>query len=244
MTDEETKEKVVANHSGHRERLRARAKLGGFESLSDYEKLEMLLFSFIPRKNTNGIAHILIDTCGSLYNVFNAEEEVLRQVPNMTERAVKGLKSLADFAKMYEDSKTIPDEYILNFHCLANVVKEKLQQQKGFFVCIALNFRRMVIKSMVFAEDNMPTKAELVKNFSIDRCNYLLLGFADERALNYTDFINDINRAFATIDIKIDDVCYLFVGGAVSFRKIGKLTDIEFPTSALVADNNLWKKLI
>ena len=44
-------EKQVAHHEGHRDRLRQRFISAGPESVADYELLEMLLFSAIPRKD-------------------------------------------------------------------------------------------------------------------------------------------------------------------------------------------------
>ena len=66
-------------HSGHRERLMQ--KLSEFpESFSDHELLEVLLFYFIPRKNTNEIAHDLINAFGDIAGVFSATAEELSLV--------------------------------------------------------------------------------------------------------------------------------------------------------------------
>ena len=43
-------------HDGHRDRMREKL-LKNPDSLSDHELLEILLYQFIPRKNTNEIAH-------------------------------------------------------------------------------------------------------------------------------------------------------------------------------------------
>ena len=49
-------------HEGHRERMRNRFLKTGFEDMEDHEALELILYYFFPRINTNAIAHRLIDT--------------------------------------------------------------------------------------------------------------------------------------------------------------------------------------
>lgn len=66
-------------HEGHRQRILQRLE-GGEETLQDHELMEILLFNAIPRKNTNGIAHALIDTFGSLRGVLQADAQQLRAV--------------------------------------------------------------------------------------------------------------------------------------------------------------------
>jgi len=58
-------------------------KSGG--NLPDHELLEILLFSAVSRKNTNGLAHRLIDTFGSLSGVFSAGAEELKSVEGVGE---------------------------------------------------------------------------------------------------------------------------------------------------------------
>lgn len=59
-------------HRGHRERMRQRFLDTDGVGMNDHELLEVLLFYSIPRRDTNEIAHRLIDTFGSLANVINA----------------------------------------------------------------------------------------------------------------------------------------------------------------------------
>lgn len=65
------------NHSGHRKRLKNKIERFGFDSLYPHEMLEYILFSSIPRKNTNDIAHRLIDTFGGYEEVFMQKREDL-----------------------------------------------------------------------------------------------------------------------------------------------------------------------
>jgi len=57
---------------GHRQRLRARFLAAGGDALQDYELLELLLFSAIPRKDVKPVAKALLKEFGSLWTVVNA----------------------------------------------------------------------------------------------------------------------------------------------------------------------------
>lgn len=64
-------------------------------SLQDHELLEILLFNAIPRKNTNPIAHALLDAFGSLANVFDAEMEQLMSVNGVGAECAAYLKVIS-----------------------------------------------------------------------------------------------------------------------------------------------------
>ena len=64
-------------HAGHRQRLKNRYLDFGVENFSDHELLEMLLFYAIPQRNTNDLAHALIDRFGSLAGVLSADIDSL-----------------------------------------------------------------------------------------------------------------------------------------------------------------------
>ena len=74
-------------HDGHREKVRQRFLNGGLDSFADHEALEILLFYAIPRKNTNEIAHHLMERYGSLSAVMSAPLEDLEKVPGIGESA-------------------------------------------------------------------------------------------------------------------------------------------------------------
>ena len=73
--DKETQNKGL--HSGHRERMRTRFMENLGYDFADHELLDTLLFFSIPRVNTNETAHRLLDTFGSLENVFSADYKKL-----------------------------------------------------------------------------------------------------------------------------------------------------------------------
>lgn len=100
------------DHSGHRNRIRERLIKNGFEGFAPHEVLEYILFCFIPRRNTNDIAHRLLDAFGSLQGVCRAGYDQLRQIPGMTDNAALFLASVPSFLGLYNAS--INDTTVIN----------------------------------------------------------------------------------------------------------------------------------
>ena len=67
-------------HQGHREKMRQRFLKSGLESFADHEALELLLYYAIPRRDTNPIAHRLMERYGSLTAVLSAPADDLKKV--------------------------------------------------------------------------------------------------------------------------------------------------------------------
>lgn len=67
-------------HDGHREKMRQRFLKSSLDAFAEHEALEFLLYYAIPRRNTNELAHELIDRYGSLSAVLNAPVEDLQKV--------------------------------------------------------------------------------------------------------------------------------------------------------------------
>ncbi len=72
-------------HKGHRKRLRDKYIRNGIDSLDHHEALEVLIGYSIPRRETNSIAHRLINEFGSLKNVFRADYTELVKIDGVGE---------------------------------------------------------------------------------------------------------------------------------------------------------------
>lgn len=88
-------------HANHRERMRDRIRESGLSSLQEHEVLEYILYGCVPQKNTNFLAHELIETFGSLSAVLNADEEHLFRVKDMTKNAALFLTELPEVFRLY-----------------------------------------------------------------------------------------------------------------------------------------------
>ncbi len=83
------------HYLGHRERLRERFHGAGPEALSDYELLEMVLFTAQPRRDMKPLAKSLLKKFGSFAEVIHAPETRLRELDGIGEVTVTQLKLVA-----------------------------------------------------------------------------------------------------------------------------------------------------
>ena len=86
-------------HKDHRSRLRRRFLENGLDFFEDHEALEMLLYYCIARKDTNDLAHMLLDEFGSLPKVLSASPEQLRNIEGVGEYTATYLAFINDFTR-------------------------------------------------------------------------------------------------------------------------------------------------
>ena len=99
-------------HNGHRQRLKDRFLTDGLRSFNEINKLELLLFYAIPRRDTNPIAHRLLDRFGSLSAVLEAEPALLTEVDGISEHSALLIKLVAALAYDYINSARSAAEQI------------------------------------------------------------------------------------------------------------------------------------
>ena len=89
---------MADEHAGHRKRIIQKLETG---TLLDHELLEIILFSSLPRRNTNDIAHRLLQKFGSIEEVFSASIEELKKVKGIGESAATHLRCIGIVYKKY-----------------------------------------------------------------------------------------------------------------------------------------------
>ena len=153
-------------HEGHRKRIIER--LNESDGLNDHELLEILLFNAIPRKNTNPIAHNLLERFGSLKGVLFAELSQLRSVEGVGASTAAYLKSIG---LMYERIRFKADVYpnISNFADVAAFLRERYagltNEQLEIFCLDATGKIRYVKRFSSHEEKSASTKPEFVTRF-------------------------------------------------------------------------------
>lgn len=83
-------------HQGHRQRMKDRFRAEGLDNFSDVQVLELLLFYAIPQRDTNPLAHALIDHFGSLSQVMHASAEELEKVSGIKSNAATLIKLVTE----------------------------------------------------------------------------------------------------------------------------------------------------
>jgi DNA repair protein RadC len=143
---------------GHRKRVRERFFQEGINSFSDHQILEMMLFYSIQVKDTNKIAHKLLNQFGSLTGIFEANPKELEKVDGIGETSSFLLTMIPQIARRYykDLSKKSLRKSILDSICAAEYAKSLfLGHTNEVFYLICLNAQLKVTHSALVFEGSI-----------------------------------------------------------------------------------------
>ena len=124
-------------HSGHRERMRKKFIENGFEVFEIHEALEMFLYYAIPRKDTNPLAHRLLDRYITVGGVCDAPIDELMKEFGLSENAAALLKMLPEMVdKLNSDSC----KRTLQNYCCVKVTSRRQSRSAGMIMCYKRSF--------------------------------------------------------------------------------------------------------
>lgn len=99
-------------HEGHRQRLKDRFRREGLDNFDELYVLELLLFYCIPRKDTNPIAHRLLEQFGSLTAVLEASPEELEKVEGINKSTSTFLSLITQVGRYYQVRRAEPGDIL------------------------------------------------------------------------------------------------------------------------------------
>ena len=114
---------------GHRQRLRERFLRGGSDALADYELLELLLFSALPRRDVKPLAKALLAEFGSLSATVAAEPAQLAKIADVGDAVVAILK-VVDATSQRSLRDAVIDRPLLSWQALLDYCKVSMQHIK------------------------------------------------------------------------------------------------------------------
>lgn len=139
-------------HEGRRSRVKNRYLTSGLDDFQEHEVLELLLFYAIPYKDTNELAHRLLDSFGSLYAVLNADSKELSKIDGMGEHASIFLSMLPAVYKAYDKSRYAKKAQLKTIRDVVNYCKTLLfNDNNESLYCICMNNSFEVINSSLIA---------------------------------------------------------------------------------------------
>ena len=224
-------------HSGHRERLREQLLTHGLDSFADHQALELLLCYAIPRRDTNPIAHGLMNHFGTLSAVFEASPQDLLEVEGIGENAMSLIRLVTELGRRYQldkaridrilDSTERTGQYILPlFHGLTD--------EAVYLICLDGSLR-------VIHHEKLAQGSVNATNFSIRRAVevalkrkavYVVLAHNHPSGValpNVTDIATteQLIHAMAPLGIRLADHIIVAGDDFVSLRDSGHLDNIE-----------------
>ena len=101
-------------HSGHRLRQKELFEKMGLDAFADHGVLELLLYYVIPRKDTNIIAHRLINRFETLAGVFEAPVEELEKVEGMGHQAALLISMVSQVTARYIKSRSARSDILID----------------------------------------------------------------------------------------------------------------------------------
>lgn len=225
------KKSALPHHTGHRQRLRERFVFAGEAALQDYELLELLLFSAIPRRDVKPLAKDLLAKFGSLAEIMAAPHSALTQMDGISENTATAIKTVSAIAHRMIKQELMQKPILNNWtrlmdYCHMTMAHEK----KEHFRILFLNKKNELIADEIQGSgtvDHTPAyPREIIKRALEHGATALILMHnhpsGDPKPSNadieMTNLIIDAAKPF---DITIHDHVIIARNGHLSFRNEG-----------------------
>lgn len=137
-------------HAGHRERVRKRFDAVGFAGWSEHEILEFLLFNVYRQRDTNEIAHMLINKYGTLSNVFVSTQISLTSIDGVGDQAAYFLRTIG--ATFNYINYTNKSSIRLNEKTLPNFLEGLFINERNecLYIILLDSLKRVIKKERMF----------------------------------------------------------------------------------------------
>ena len=218
-------------HEGHRQRVKNRFLNHGLDSFEDHQVLEALLFYAVPKKDTNELAHVLLNTFGSLDKVFEADYNDLIKVKGIGENTASLIKFCQMLSRRYIFSTFEEDSVIrlIEPKKIKDYCRNLFKGEKNEVVyAIALDSELFFIDQMKI-NSGVPNKVDVpfrvLTDFAIkSNCTRLILThnhpngsmIPSKADIEATD---DISEQLASVDVDLVDHIVVGKNGVTSIKE-------------------------
>ncbi len=167
-------------HGGHRERMRERYFKNGLDNFEAHEVLEMLLYFTVPRKDTNELAHELINHFGKLSKVLSASPDELKKVKGVGDQTAMLLSMILPLHRLYLlDKDKKPSRFSSSEECGIYLQKYFADITKEIFVLMLFDneLRLLAVEEISVGTNNktsISTKKLMEAILKYDASNVLI----------------------------------------------------------------------
>lgn len=233
-------------HDGHRNRMRQRIAAEGLRSLAPHEVLEYFLYAFVPRRNTNDIAHRLLARFHSLSGVLDADYNALLDVEGVTANAALFLTNLPALAILYKQDKMRADGIFIFPGSAAYYFNELIGYSPvEELAALCLDVKGKLLSTVRFSVDDIRSvpldMRKLVKELlDVRACGVIVAhnhpsGDVTPSAADYA-VLHNLQTALAPLHITVLDCLVVGCGNAFSMMQTdSNAPDLHFAETAASA---------
>lgn len=227
---------ISSIHKDHRKRMREKFLNAGLASFADHEILELLLFYAIPYKDTNPLAHKLINKFGSFEDVFAASVDELVEVDGISENSATLIKLIPDLICTLSKRNTKKCTTINGFSTAIEFCKNLYKGETHEQVYVICLDRKNEVKATKMISSGNSTSA-VVDNKLLTK--FILQKNVDRVIITHNHpignakpstedilFTRKLISAFTPLDIEIVDHVIIAQNDAISFAHEGLLSGI------------------
>lgn len=221
-------EKQANIHAGHRQRVKKLfLKTGGFY-MEDHQLLELALFYSVPRKDTNPLAHQLLNEFGSLSGVIEAAPEALMAVKGVSTNTAALLKLIGEIASRHRRGLQSPAEKLGSPEELEQCLRRLLHGEKHIFIVSMDAAGRVLCADSMGGLGSSSPHLDLkgiVVEAARTQASQVALGVPRPGAVQLptqTDLEEALRceRALAALSVRLRDVLYFSGDECVSLRRM------------------------
>jgi len=220
------------HYAGHRGRLRERfLKVDG--DLADYELIELLLFSAMPRRDVKPIAKALLKHCGSFAGVLNADLNFLMETDGIGETAAVSLLAVREAAVRLLQDDVMNQPVLGNWQSLMDYCRAAMGHGKTEqFRILFLNRRNVLIADELQQKgtvDHTPVYPREVIKRALDLGASALILVHNHPSNDPTpsqadiEMTRDLQAAGEKLGISLHDHIVVSKSGNTSFKTLGLL---------------------
>lgn len=212
-------------HKNHRNRLKSQYLKNGLSALTDIQKLELLLFYSIPQKDTNPIAHALLNKFGDIKGVLSASYRELISVKGVKESSATLISLINDLLNLtYRDAESVKILSSSDAKNYASRLFFNVPVEQFYAICLAKSNRIVSTKLISSGTiDEVNVQIRHITQTAIDnKCNSIIVCHNHPRGkgqVSDEDFSFTYSLICSCLLNNIDVIDHIVVGSdkAVSF---------------------------
>lgn len=174
------KEEPAPHYIGHRKRVKERFVTSGAANFSDYELLELMLFSSIPRKDVKPLAKKLLENFNSITDLINIDKERLLSISGTNENLYINFAIVRELINRALKQKIINKNIIASWGSLIDYLKVNMGNMRlEQFRVLFLNKKNILIADEVLSQGTIDQAAvyprEIIKRALFNEASNIIL---------------------------------------------------------------------